>query len=301
MVEKPAVSVVIPSLNREAALTRAVTELLNTRSNHMVDLIVVDQSDDENVSLARLDDPRLIYSRADFKNLPKARNVGRTLARGDVILFLDDDDSDLANIVDAHARAHLRTGADVVTGPVLVPGEKLIPVTSLTIEEVADLPLGKKQIMNLDAEYVPIFAPGCNSSYRKSLFDEVGGFDENFIGSAIGEDSEMSHRVLIAGGRIFYDPKAAIVHLHVQVGGCYDESDWLRQTETKILNSHYFHHKIGRQSLALPALFRIICAQVVNREALRSNSIRTTVRRVIKLIRACLKARIRTAELLRMQ
>jgi GT2 family glycosyltransferase len=298
MVEKPTVSVVIPTLNRETVLTNAVMELLGASSEHMEELIVIDQSDVENRLLPKLKDSRLIYRRADFKNLPRARNVGTRLARGDLILFLDDDDCSLTDIVDAHAQAHLRLGADVVTGPVLRPGEKLVLLSSLSTAEMEELPLGRRQIMNLNAEYAPIFAPGCNSSYRKTLLNDLGGFDENFIGSAVGEDSEMSHRALIAGCRIVYDPKAAIVHLDAQSGGCCNELDWATRAETRILNSHYFHHKIGAKSLALPGLWQIICYEVLNREALRSNSIGTTVRRIAKLVRACWKARSRTSTLL---
>jgi GT2 family glycosyltransferase len=299
MAEKPTVSIVIPSLNRETLLTNAVTELLASSSRHMEELIVVDQSDVGNASLANLEDPRFLYLRANFKSLPKARNFGTKLARGDVILFLDDDVVDLANIVDAHAQAHFRTGAHLVTGPVLWPGENLVPVTSLSKREIADLPFGKRQIANLNAEYVPMFAPGCNASYRKALLDEIDGFDENFLGSAVGEDAEMSHRVVAAGRRIIYDPRAALVHLSAQAGGCRDEMDWARRAEITILNAHYFYYKVGAKSLLASNLFRIICVLALSREGLGSNSIGTIVRRAAKLLQACWKARFRTAELLR--
>lgn len=304
MVKKPRISVVIPTLNREAMLNSAVAELLNAPSEHMEELIVVDQSDLANEMMATLADPRLIYRRVDFKNLPKARNFGTAFAQGDVILFLDDDVCNLMSIVDAHARAHLRTGADLVTGPMLTSDAKLISVTSLCADQVKDLPRGKRLIANLDAEYVPLFAPGVNASYRKSLLDRLGGFDENFLGSAVGEDAEMSHRVRLAGGRIIYDPKAALVHLSAPAGGCRDEIDLIRRAEAGIFNAHYFWHKIGGKSqtaryMAARYMLGVMRASVLNAEALRSNSLRTTAIRVAKLMRACRKARRRTAELLR--
>lgn len=298
MAQKPTVSVVIPSLNRKEVLTNTVTELLKASSDHMEEVIVVDQSDAENEFLSTLGDSRLIYNRAKFQNLPQARNVGWALARGDIVLFLDDDVADLATIVDAHARAHLRTKADVVTGPIVRPREKLISLSSLSSADRQELPFGRKQIMNLDAEYIPIFAPGGNSSYLRSLLKKLGGFDENFIGSAVGEDSEMSHRAISMGARIIYDPTAMVVHLDAQSGGCVNETDWTRRAEAKILNSHYFHHKIGAKSLVVRGLCQIIYYEVLNPESLRSNSIGTIARRLAKLTWVCWKARSRTTALL---
>lgn len=300
MVEKPSVSVVVPSLNRETVLISTVMELLDAPSQHMRELIVIDQSDAANKKLARLTDPRLVYRHVDFKGQSRARNFGTALAGGDVVLFLDDDVCELKGIVDAHARAHLRTGAGLVTGPILAPGQRLISADAISAEARADLPRRRRHIANLDAEYAPAHAPSCNASFRRSLLAALGGFDENFLGGPVAvEDAEISHRVMLAGGRIVYDPKAALVHLAVRAGGTRDETDLLRRAEVGIFNAHYFCHKIGNKSLAPRWMLGVFRAQALNREALRSRSMATTMRLVARLLQACVKARFRTAELLR--
>src|SRR5262249_38876600 len=154
-----------------------------------------------------------------------------------------------------HARAHARTGADVITGPVLARGERMRPLGALSCLERQQIRSGKATLLNIDAQYHPCFAPGCNASYRRKLLRELGGFDENFVGSAVGEDAEMCHRVKLSGGTITYDPAASIVHLQVATGGCRDEADELRRAITNVSNAHYFLHKIGRSDLVALEIF----------------------------------------------
>ena len=66
-------------------------------------------------------------------------------------------------------------------------------------------------------------------SFRREVFKQVGGFDVQFGGPAIGEETDFCLRVRRAGLRLVFDPRAAIEHLHVSTGGCREEhfEDWL--------------------------------------------------------------------------
>jgi GT2 family glycosyltransferase len=291
------VSVVIPTLNRGNALLNTVQGLLNSPTRHLKEIVVVDQSDEKNTALLSHADTRLLYKHVRFKSLPRARNYGVAKSKAELILFLDDDVAGLESIVDAHALAHMRTGADVITGPILNKGEGLISVSDLSDEDANKLQVGKALILNLDRQHQPLFAPGGNSSYRRSMIQALGGFDENFIGNAVGEDAEMSHRVMVHGGTIIFDPAASVVHLQVPSGGCRNESDELKRAEISILNTHYLIHKTGRSDLA-SSLFAIIRTWALNRRLISSTRIDVIAIRVIVLCRAWWKARARTARLL---
>lgn len=52
--------------------------------------------------------------------------------------------------------------------------------------------------------------PGLNVLYRRDALEAVGGWDERF--GFIGEDEDLSHRLLDQGFRLLYVPGAAIVH-----------------------------------------------------------------------------------------
>jgi GT2 family glycosyltransferase len=276
-----------------------VQELLLGVSSHLLEVIIVDQSDAECAALTTHLDRKIIYSHVSFRSLPKARNYGVALASGDLVLFLDDDVEAVSGIVDAHASAHASTGADVVTGPVLAKGERMVILAEIPRNVQKKMRAGEVYISNVDSQFSPLFAPGCNASYRKEILQKVGGFDENFIGSAVGEDAEMSHRVKANGGRIIYDPSAAIVHLHVPMGGCRDEADEISAGETSVFNAHYFCHKIGRPDLMPKRFLGILRARVLNRKSLSTLSVWVLARRICGLLKAWWRARARTREFLR--
>lgn len=48
------------------------------------------------------------------------------------------------------------------------------------------------------------------ASYRKSMLDEIGFFDEDFF--AIGEDIDLSFRAKLAGYKCVYVPEALVYH-----------------------------------------------------------------------------------------
>jgi len=62
-----------------------------------------------------------------------------------------------------------------------------------------------------------LFPPGCGAMYRKSLFDEIGLFDEDFF--AYADDSEIGIRARLAGWRCLYVPRAIIYHKNSGTGG----------------------------------------------------------------------------------
>ena len=51
---------------------------------------------------------------------------------------------------------------------------------------------------------------GCAALYRKSMLDQIGGFDEDFF--AYGDDAELGLRARIAGWKCIYTPRAVVRH-----------------------------------------------------------------------------------------
>ncbi len=81
---KPSVSIVIPTYHRKESLLRLLKSLKGTPA----EIIVVEQGDDNGKIFKKLVD-RYIY--LNKPSTPHAMNVGVTKAKGDLILFLDDD------------------------------------------------------------------------------------------------------------------------------------------------------------------------------------------------------------------
>lgn len=92
----PRVSVVVRSFNRLAALGELLTALL-AQDHDSFEIVVVEQSTLRmSADLARIDqlarDPRVRILRSRPLGGPAARNAGVRAARGDLLVFIDDDD-----------------------------------------------------------------------------------------------------------------------------------------------------------------------------------------------------------------
>jgi GT2 family glycosyltransferase len=58
-----------------------------------------------------------------------------------------------------------------------------------------------------------------NLSVRRDRAIAVGGFDENFVGTAFRFETEFCRRLIAAGGRVLFQPTARILHLRAPRGG----------------------------------------------------------------------------------
>ena len=88
------ISVVIPTHNRSALLSRTLASALAQRGVEMRVIVVDDGSRDETAAmLARVGDPRLTILRHEqARGVSAARNAGIAAATGEWVAFLDDDD-----------------------------------------------------------------------------------------------------------------------------------------------------------------------------------------------------------------
>ena len=56
-------------------------------------------------------------------------------------------------------------------------------------------------------------------SSRKSVFLEIGGFDESFTGNSYGDDYDLALRLNRQNKHIVFDPSAWLIHLRSPSGG----------------------------------------------------------------------------------
>lgn len=90
----PAVSVIIPTLNRPALLLAAVRSVLAQTFPSLEVIVVVDGPDTATAAaLASLEDPRLrVMVHAENQGAAASRSHGLAVANGDWVAYLDDDD-----------------------------------------------------------------------------------------------------------------------------------------------------------------------------------------------------------------
>ncbi len=248
------VSVVIPTLNREQPLCTTLRYFLEIETYPSFEIIIIDQSDSHNTeteAFLKTAGKRLQHVRVPYKGLTRARNNGVRLSRGEIVLFVDDDVEPSPGFIAAHVEPYSDPAIMGVTGPVLIPGACLKSKVDLDPKEYHALTSRAKMRFDVDFAFNAQWAAGGNMSFRRTLIEELGGFDEKFYGSALGEDVEFCWRAEKAGGLIRYSPSARLVHYAAKTGGCRNADVESKYVQEVAENSYYFALKIG-----LPALDR---------------------------------------------
>lgn len=159
---------------------------------------------------------KLLHLRSQgWGNLPAARNRGLEVAQGDLIVFVDDDVCIEANFLDAYQNAfESKPYLASVVGRVLAP--KSPDETDVKLGE----PIKGDDLSSTEAKYVSQ-GRGCNMAFRKDFLTKNNlWFEHRFLGNALLEESELFARIDQAGGQIFFEPRAVLVHLADRTGGC---------------------------------------------------------------------------------
>ena len=221
------VSVIIPTLNREAELLDTIGDLLRQDFGDW-ELIIVDQSDEVNrEALALLRDSKIParYFKAHFRGLPQARNFGWRRASKDLVLYVDDDIRCGPGFVRAHLAAHTLTGAALVAGG--IEEARGNPTMAGSPGSLNWWTATSIRNFHFKKEGWCLQAPGGNFSIRRDVLRSLGGFDEVLaIGAALYEETEFALRLRQAGYRAWFEPGAHLIHLAAPAGGCRIQNDW---------------------------------------------------------------------------
>lgn len=212
----------IPTYGRDGVLLETINHLL-AQVPPADELIIVDQTahHEPEVEATLLDlhaAGRIRWLHQSTPNLPRARNRALQETSCDVVIFVDDDVIPQPAFVAAHAINYLDPGL------VAVAGRAEQRLGWATARRKSSWPIRQDyRYLRLDGlervEPVANFA-GCNHSVRRSEMLRIGGYDENYIGWAYREDSDAALRLWAAGGKIAFDPLAALYHLASPSGGC---------------------------------------------------------------------------------
>ncbi len=235
-------SVVICTRDRPEALARCLASLpdqtLAPRQIIVVDNASADGRTREVAEAAGVD-----YIREDRPGLDIARNTGARAARTAIVAYTDDDVSLHPRWLERLVRAFDAPQIAAVTGLVL-PGELETRAQQL-FEEHWSFGKGFRRI-DFGAEFFrkdrrggcPVWEIGAGASmaFRRSVFDEVGWFDERLDVGAAGcsGDSEFWHRILSHGLVCRYEPGAVAYHFH--------------RRELAALSSQIFHYLRGHSA-----------------------------------------------------
>ena len=211
-----AISVVVPAYGKAEMTRRAIACLAAAGEPQPLEVLVVDDGSPSPLaeSLADLAHVRVIRNDANM-GFVGACNRGAAEATGTHLLFLNNDTE-----VQPGALAAMLAAYSELPEAGLV-GCKLVFPDGRLQEAGAYLKVdGTAEMIGLwdDADRPRYgfarevgYCSGACFLIERSLFEELGGFDPEFA-PAYCEDSDLCYRVRRAGRRVYYEPRAVVIH-----------------------------------------------------------------------------------------
>lgn len=238
-------SIIIPTYNRKTFLLDTLNFILK-QTVKPVEIIVVDASASE-FQLDELSQqnfrPLLKYIKwNEFGNISKQRNYGISIARGNYILFLDDDVIFTADLIENYIKAFNATGADAISG-----------IVETTKYRFGSAPIRFKGLLSSFGEDnlqpCDVVAPTkliCTASFAvKTLaLTAIGGFDEDQRGSY--DDVEVGFRLAKKGFTVLHHSLPKIFHLQAEASGARDEAHgnkWGIENQVYFQIKHRYQNK----------------------------------------------------------
>ena len=206
---EPFVSVIICTFNRHQYLDQCLKSIkMQNYQNYEIIVVNGPSTDDTEEVLKKFNDIIVIHQ--DFlPGISAARNRGISVARGDIIAFIDDDATAdqrwLRSLVDSYQDPSIGGVGGVVYEPV----KKTVQFQNGTINKSGisfavrspDSPLKRSQF--------PICI-GTNCSFRKEILLLAGGFDPYFRYHL--DESDLCVRIVQAGFAIRFQKAAIVIH-----------------------------------------------------------------------------------------
>jgi len=215
---QPKVSVLIPAYNEEVGIIKTINSVLMSEYSNLEVIVINDGSTDATHQLveekllsfkeeatrklsAGAENPSIQTTSLKYLSFPnggkaKALNQALAICEGEFIVTIDADCVMDTKAIDNVLRRFADPKVGAVGGNVVV-GNKTKPVELLQQLEYLYGFFFKRADSAFNSVYI---IGGAAAAYRKSVLDEVGGFDPNVV----TEDIEMSMRILAAGHKTRY-------------------------------------------------------------------------------------------------
>jgi glycosyltransferase involved in cell wall biosynthesis/tetratricopeptide (TPR) repeat protein len=175
----PLISVVIPTHNRCRFLKQAIESALCQTADDYEVIVVDDGSIDGTQSLIQgFSCDRLYYLKKQQTGAPDTRNCGIDMARGEYILWLDDDDVLSADTIATHSEVVARhPEADIIYGVL----QEFDDQTGKPLRLYDPKDWSMHGDMLLSSLVVGCCVPNPGTMVRRSCYERVGRYEKGFI------------------------------------------------------------------------------------------------------------------------
>ncbi len=217
MTASPLISCIVVNWNRRDLLRACLNSMIRQDYPNREIIVVDNGSTDGSVELCAMEfgeSVRLIRN-SQNRGFCAANNQGIAAAAGEFVALLNNDAeveqgflSALLRVFDGRPNVGMAASKIVVwEDPGLIDkvGHLIYPDG-----QNRGRGTGERDTGQFDRVEEVLWPDGCAAMYRKSMLDQIGGFDEDFF--AYGDDAELGLRARIAGWTCLYTPHAVVRH-----------------------------------------------------------------------------------------
>jgi GT2 family glycosyltransferase len=221
-------SVVIVNYNVEHFLNLCLDSVFAASKNIAIEVIVVDNASiDSSVKMLHEKHPNVhLIANKNNVGFGKANNQGVKIAKGNYVCILNPDTIVSTSTFDQFIELYKSNDKLGISGPKMIDGsghfllesKRGLPTLwaasskTLGLFKISSFFFGQYYNLRLDENKKgkTDVLVGAFMFMRKSLYDQLKGFDENFF--MYGEDIDLSHRSLKLGYTNYYFPEAKSIH-----------------------------------------------------------------------------------------
>ena len=214
--DAPQVSIVIPVYNKIAYTSACLHSVAEHAGSIAFEVIVVDDGSTD-ATPQRLADVTGIRNVRNADNLGfiGSCNAGAAVARGDYVLFLNNDTLATAGWLDALVRCiEVAPHAGLVGAKLVYPDGRLQEAGGIVFNDGSAWNVGRFASPT-DARYnfrrEVDYCSGAAILLRRDLFMRLGAFDARYT-PAYYEDTDLAFAVRASGLKVYYEPAATVVH-----------------------------------------------------------------------------------------
>lgn len=214
--EQPLVSVIIPVHGKLAYTLACLRSIARNAPAAAFEVIVVDDAspDDSVERLGHVQGLRLLRNDRNL-GFVGTSNAGAAAARGDFLLFLNNDTQVTPNWLDGLlACFHDRKDCGIAGSRLVYPDGRLQEAGGLVFADGSCWTSGRFEPRDApawryrrEADYVS----GASLMIRRDVFNSVGGFDQRYA-PAYYEDTDLAFAVRQLGLKVYYEPSSTVIH-----------------------------------------------------------------------------------------
>lgn len=206
----PKLTIAICTLGFDS-LYKTLESIEQHKGNHHIEILVIGRADYNRLKgFSNVRYTSVKFSKGD---LVHKRNLAFSLAKSEVIAFIDDDTKITADWITNGLKHFKDKKVGIVSGPGIVPQDSSFNMRLFgnTLASLGAIPIRARYRITgkIEEDKCGDKIIGCNMFIRKNLYGKIKGFNPKIIPA---EEIDFAHRTIKAGFKVIKDPNVYLYH-----------------------------------------------------------------------------------------